>query len=163
MSLHNLWQMFFIFVLSALKFGFGGVPAAVFAKYPLFKAVTITTAGGVTGAIVFANISQWALDSWHKFRVKYFPYHKHKPSKILNSKLIHTIKEKWGLAGIAFLTPFFLSIPIGTYLAVHFFHDKQKVVSYMLISITAWDIALYYFYNNFYHLVMHYLQVHFHI
>ena len=163
MNLHNLWQMIGIFILSALKFGFGGVPAAIFARYPFFKAVTITTAGGVTGAIVFANLSQWALVRWHSFRLKHFPYHKHKPNKILDSKFVHRIKDKWGLAGIAFFTPFFLSIPIGTYLAVHFYPDKQKVISYMLVSITAWDFALCYLYNHFYNVLVHYLPIHFHL
>jgi hypothetical protein len=162
MDWHSIGQVVFIFVLSALKFGFGGVPAAVFAKFPFFKAVTITTGGGVAGAILFANISQWALDTWHKFRVKYFPYHKHKPNAVTDSKFAHMVKEKWGLTGIAFFTPFILSIPIGTALAVHFYRDKQKVISYMLISIAAWDVVLYFFYNNFYHVVVHYFHQLFH-
>ena len=160
MSLHSFWQSIFIFTLSALKFGFGGVPAAVFAKFPFFKAVTITTAGGVTGAIVFANLSEWAINNWHKFRAKYFPYRPHKPNKILDSKLAHKIKDRWGLAGIAFFTPFILSIPIGTYIAIRYYHDKQKVISYMLVSIAGWDIVLYTFYNNFYHLIVNYIHHH---
>lgn len=158
MNFHNLWQVIFIFILSALKFGFGGVPAAVFAKFPFFKAVTITTAGGIFGAILFANISEWAIKAWHNFKVRYFPHKEHKPNKILDSKLAHRIKDKWGLTGIAFFTPFILSIPIGTYLAMQFYRDKQKVISYMLVSITAWDIVLYFFYNNFYHVLMHYIH-----
>ena len=160
MSLHSLWQMFYIFILSALKFGFGGVPAAVFAKFPFFKAVTITTAGGVTGAIVFANISEWAQESWHKFRAKHFPYKEHKPNRFFDSKLAHKIKDKWGLLGIAFFTPFILSIPLGTYIAVRFYHDKQKVISYMLVSIAIWDVVLYTFYNKFYHALISYFHHH---
>jgi hypothetical protein len=160
MDLHGLWQMLLIFILSALKFGFGGVPAAVFAKFPFFKAVTITTAGGVVGAIVFANISQWALDTWHKFRVKYIPYRKDKAHGLTDSKFAHMVKDKWGLAGIAFFTPILLSIPIGTSLAVHFYRDKQKVISYMLISIVIWDIILYFFYNNFYKVLAPYFHHH---
>jgi hypothetical protein len=158
MDLHSLWQGIFIFLLSALKFGFGGVPAAVFAKFPFFKAVTITTGGGVFGAFIFANISEWALNSWHKFRLKYFSKSKNVNIALADRKLARFIKEKWGLAGIAFFTPFILSIPIGTSLAVHFYKDKQKVLSYMLVSITIWDIILYFFYNNFYHVILHYLH-----
>jgi|SRR6185312_13711019 len=158
MNLHNLWQAVFIFILSALKFGFGGVPAAVFAKFPFFKAITITTAGGVTGAIVFANISEWVLASLHKFRVKYFPRRAHKPNRILDSKFAHKVKDRWGLAGLAFFTPFIISIPIGTILAIHFYRDKQKVISYMLVSIAIWDVVLYFFYNNFYHVIAHYFH-----
>jgi len=160
MNLHSLWQILFIFLLSALKFGFGGVPAAIFAKFPFFKAVTITTAGGVAGAILFANISQWALENWYKLMQKLFSSRRNRSITLADRKLARFIKEKWGLVGIAFFTPFILSIPIGTALAVHFYRDKQKVISYMLVSIACWDILLYVFYNNFYHVIGHYLRHH---
>ena len=152
MNFHNISQMALIFLLSTVKLGFGGVPAAVYAKFPFFKAVTITSAGGVTGSIVFANLSEWVLKVWNAFRMKFFPYHVHR--KVPHGKLAHAIQKRWGLIGLAFFTPFILSIPIGTLLAVHFYHDKHKVLSFMLISITAWDILLYYLYNTFYHSLM---------
>jgi len=156
---HEIKEIGGIFLLSTVKFGFGGVPAAVFAGFHFFKAVTVTTAGGVTGSIIFANISEWALDSWQKFRFKHMPYRRSGTSKsIFESKLVQTVKKKWGLAGIAFLTPFILSIPIGTMIAVRFYHDKQKVISYMLISIALWDILLFTLYNNFYKFFLPYFH-----
>ena len=149
-----MWQVSGIYILSTVKFGFGGVPAAVFAKFPFFKAVTITTAGGITGSIIFANISEWVIENWYKFREKYIPNRKRKGKSIIESKFVQNIKNKWGLAGIAFFTPFILSIPVGTFLAVRFYPDKQKVISYMLISITLWDILLYFLYHKFYNLLL---------
>jgi hypothetical protein len=154
MNWHDVWQVTGIYVLSTVKFGFGGVPAAVFANFPFFKAVTITTAGGITGSILFANISEWVIVHWNKFRDKYIPSKRKNKKNILESKFVQNIKNKWGLAGIAFFTPFILSIPVGTFLAVRFFPDKQKVISYMLISITLWDILLYFLYHKFYNLLL---------
>lgn len=152
MNLHNLSQVVIVFLLSAVKFGFGGVPLAVMVeKFPFFKAITITAAGGVTGAIVSAYLSEWLLDKWHTFRRRYFPYHDHK--NIPENKLTKRIRERWGLYGLAFFAPFILSIPIGTLLSVHFYHDKQKVISYMIISIMAWDLFFYFFYNYLYPLL----------
>src|SRR5579863_9252634 len=144
MHFHNLYQIVIVFLLSTVKFGFGGVPIAILVdKFPFFKAITITTAGGVTSAIIFAYLSEWVLDKWHKLRTKYFP---HKERKHLpESKFTKKIREKWGLYGLAFFTPFILSIPIGTLLSVYFYHDKQKVISYMIVSIVAWDFFFYYF------------------
>lgn len=158
MSLHNLSQIVIVFLMSAIKFGFGGVPLAVMVeKFPLFKAITITTAGGVAGAIVFANISEWVLDKWHAFRNRYFPYRNHK--QVPESKLTKKIREKWGLYGLAFFAPFILSIPIGTLLSVHFYHDKQKVISYMIVSIVLWDLFFYYFYNYLYPLMVSHVHL----
>jgi len=158
MGFHNFWQIVIVFLMSTVKFGFGGVPLAVMIeKFPLFKAITITTAGGVTSAIIFAYISEWILAKWHAFRRKYFPYHEHK--SVPESKLTKKIREKWGLYGLAFFTPFILSIPVGTLLSVHFYHDKQKVISYMIVSIVAWDLFFYYFYNYLYPLMMHHVHI----
>ncbi len=160
MSWHNIGLDLFIFLLSSLKLGFGGVPAAVVAKFPFFKAITITTAGGVAGAWIFANISQWALDQWHKLRIKYIPIKKKGNEPPHENKFIGKIKTKWGLAGIAFFTPVILSIPIGTALAVHFYRDKQKVISYMFISIVVWDFVFYFFYLKFYYLLLTHFHFH---
>ena len=155
---HEIKQIAGIFTLSTVKFGFGGVPWAVFANYNFFKAVTITTAGGVTGSIVFANISEWVLENWHKFRQRYWPQKKEKQKSILDNKFFHKVKDRWGLAGIAFFTPIVLSIPIGAILAVRFYQDKQKVISYMLISIVIWDVILYFLYHTFYNQLAHYFH-----
>jgi hypothetical protein len=157
-TLHNLYQIVIVFLLSTVKFGFGGVPIAVLVdKFPFFKAITITTAGGVAGAIIFANLSEWLLDKWHIFRRRYFPYKVHK--NVPENRLTKKIRERWGLFGLAFFTPFILSIPIGTLLSVHFYHDKQKVISYMIVSIVAWDLFFYSFYNYFSPLVTHFLHL----
>lgn len=157
---HSLWQIIFIFLLSALKFGFGGVPRQYLQNSHFLRPITITTAGGVAGAILFANISQWALENWYKLMHKLFSSRRNRSITLADCKLARFIKEKWGLVGIAFFTPFILSIPIGTALAVHFYRDKQKVISYMLVSIACWDILLYVFYNNFYHVIGHYIRHH---
>lgn len=149
MNFSNLEEIVIIFLLSMVKFGFGGVPLAVFvAKFPFFKAMTITVAGGVTSAVIFANLSEWVLDKWHHFRVKFFPYKEHKRNTLLSSPLANKISAKYGLIGLAAFTPFILSIPIGTLLAVHFYHDKQKIISYMVVSIIVWGVVLCLFYNN---------------
>jgi hypothetical protein len=155
---HEIKQILGIFTLSTVKFGFGGLPWAVFAHYHFFKAVTVTTAGGVTGSILFANISEWALGNWQKFRTRYWPYREKEGKTFMDNKFARKVKDRWGLAGIAFFTPIVLSIPIGTMLAVRFYADKQKVISYMLISIAAWDIVLYFLYNHFYNFLAHYFH-----
>jgi len=157
MNLHSLSQMIIVFLLSAVKFGFGGVPLAVIvAKFPFFKAVTITTAGGVTSTIVFAYLSEWIWEKWHAFRSRYSRYYK--PKDAGEGKLTKKIREKWGLFGLAFFTPFILSIPIGTMLSVYFYPDRQKVISYMIVSIVAWDLFFYYFYNYLYPMLVAYIH-----
>ena len=55
---------------------------------------------------------------------------------------IGTIWKKYGLFGIALLTPVIISIPIGTIIASRLVPDKKKVFLYMLISISVWSIIM---------------------
>jgi hypothetical protein len=52
------------------------------------------------------------------------------------------IKHRFGLVGIAFITPI-ISQPIGAFFAEKFFKNKKKVILYLSISVVFWAIALY--------------------
>jgi len=48
--------------------------------------------------------------------------------------------KRYGLIGIAFLTPVLISIPIGTVIANAFEENKKKIFLYMFFSIVFWSI-----------------------
>jgi uncharacterized membrane protein len=50
--------------------------------------------------------------------------------------------KKYGIAGIAFLTPVILTPIGGTLLAVSFTPNREKILFYMLISACAWSAIL---------------------
>lgn len=49
--------------------------------------------------------------------------------------------KKYGLIGVAFLTPVLISIPIGTIIANSFENNKAKIFLYMFFSIVFWSLA----------------------
>jgi hypothetical protein len=57
------------------------------------------------------------------------------------SRRIVTIKRKFGMWGIIVTTPVILSIPVGAYLARHFYKGDRHIVLYMLLSIISWGIV----------------------
>ena len=66
------------------------------------------------------------------------------PKKIFtkrNRKIV-VIWKKYGLVGIAFLTPVILSIPIGTLIANSLVPDKKKIMVYMFFSVLFWAIFI---------------------
>lgn len=134
-----------IFILSAIKFGIGGVPAAVIANFSFFKSMLITVSGGITGVIIFAYLSSWLTERFKKKK------NLSKPKKkfTLTNKIIVYVKKYFGLIGLSVITPLILSIPLGVFLAVRYYHDKWKVIRYMMASVTFWAVALYFFYNSF--------------
>lgn len=48
---------------------------------------------------------------------------------------------KYGMKGVAFLTPLLLSPPLGTIIAVSFGENKQKIIFYMFISAAFWGLV----------------------
>ncbi len=151
MGLREWLEILGVFVLSALKFGLAGVPTAVFAKWSFFKVLTVTISGGITGTVVFTFISEAIIRFFKDIRKRlgHLP-EKSKKKFTFTNKIIVKVKRRFGLLGIAILGPSVLSIPLGVFLSVRYFKNRKKIMSYFFLSIIAWAIILYFFYNIIY-------------
>jgi membrane protein YqaA with SNARE-associated domain len=122
--------------LSGIKFLIA-IPLSAF-KYDFnfLQTLLFSVVGGVLGVLIFSYLSEKI----------YNLFAKNKKSKIKNRsiKKIIAIKtaRKYGLFGIAFLTPIFLSIPIGTFLALRFFPEKKKTIPILITSVIGWSLIL---------------------
>ena len=106
--------------------------------------------GAVFGSVLFTYLFAGILKWWDKVKEGMFSS-KH-PKKIFTkfNRRVIRIKHRFGLTGIAILTPIFLSIPIGAFLAERFYKDKKKVIIYLSISAISWCFVLYFIYLFFY-------------
>lgn len=147
MTAADIIEFFGIFLLSAVKFGIAGVPAAVFAKYSFLETVFATCGGGITGVVVFTYLSEWLL----RLSKKVIKHKKPKKKFTITNKIIVKVKRSFGLMGISVISPLLLSIPLGAFLGVRFYHNKRLVISYMSISVIIWSVLLYFFYHNLIH------------
>ena len=115
------------------------------------QVILVSCSGGIAGNIMFTYLSAAILRGIHNFRVKRGLIHRRKVFTTFNRRIIK-IKNKFGLAGIAFITPIFLSTPIGAFLAERFFRDKKKIIIYLSGATIFWAFALYFillfFYDN---------------
>ena len=148
--MNDLWQILLVFLLSTVKFVFGSVPWALSLGFSFFKTVTVTSAGGFTGVTFFVLMSEQLVAGLKKRKAKKSAEHPNEqPKKIFTrkNKMIISVKRRFGLAGIAFLTPLLLSIPIGCFIAVRYFKNKQRVLMYMFCSVLFWATTSYYVYK----------------
>lgn len=128
-----------------------GIPAVIaIYKSNYLLALVSSCTGAVFGSIVFTYLFAGILKWWDKLKEGMFTS-KH-PKKIFTkfNRRVIRIKHRFGLTGIAILTPIFLSIPIGAFLAERFYKDKKKVIIYLSISAIAWCFVLYFIYLFFY-------------
>ena len=133
--------VFLIFLLSGFKF-----LAASIALMPLrlgfIPSVLLMTAGGMLGTITF-TFARMALKVFMPTKpLKY----KRKFTRF--NKMIVFFKVKFGVFGIALLTPILLQVPVGTLIALHIESNKYKVWANILLSYFLWALVtfgIYYF------------------
>ncbi|NBQ48390.1 MAG: hypothetical protein EBU33_08055, partial [Sphingobacteriia bacterium] len=68
--------------------------------------------------------------------------HRRKIFSSFNRRIIR-VRQKFGLAGIAFITPILLSTPLGAFIAERFYRDKKKIILYLSLATIFWALALY--------------------
>jgi hypothetical protein len=128
------WLLF-----SAIKFFLA--PTAVFLSgYSYFETIAITITGGFIGVLAFFY-GGGAFFQWISFR---FSSDKPTTKKVFSKKnrVIIQVKRSYGLFGLAFLTPFLLSIPIGTIIAAKYYRDDKRAIPVFFASIIFWSVVL---------------------
>jgi membrane protein DedA with SNARE-associated domain len=133
--LSNVLSFFTVVLFSMFKF-FAGPLTGLALKLPLLATICATILGMMV-SVLFVSFSG--------------PFMKEKvinrfwPTKVLFSKKnrkIVSIWKKYGLVGVAFLTPILLSPIIGTMIAARFGENPPRIILYMFVSALLWGIGL---------------------
>jgi uncharacterized membrane protein len=143
--LESWWEILSVFLLSTVKFVFGAVPLALVYGFSFFETVTVTSLGGFVGVTFFVFMSDKLIADFKKRKaLKDKTQSVAIPKKIFThkNKIIVVVKHRFGLLGIALLTPLLLSIPIGCFLAVRYFKDKHRILIYMFCAILFWSVSI---------------------
>jgi hypothetical protein len=124
---------------SAFKYSWLSVIAAE-SNFGLFSAFAINFSGGIIGVYTFtylgAFLKQWFLKQRREKGMAATPIHS------FRNKFLVLLRRKFGLKGIAILTPILLTIPIGIAIALTITKDKQQIIRYTLISCFLWTVAI---------------------
>jgi hypothetical protein len=128
--------------------------------------------GGMIGVTIFMHLSDWLIKLWDRFRKYYFSKKKKQrvevfsepvadtdekveihyeyienpvpPKKIFSKRSRRMVKiwKRYGLVGLAALTPVIFSIPIGTFFMTRLEKNKNRIFFFMFISITCWSLFI---------------------
>lgn len=148
-----------ILFISAIKF-LVAAPTSYLFGYSYLHTIINTTVGGLIGVLFFYYSGRWLIARfpvWNR-KVKRFyhkmlgiPYHIQRtremnaePKKIFTrkNKTIIRIREKFGFAGLIILTPVFLSIPLGTFIAVKYYSRRRDLLGWLSVSVVGWSVLL---------------------
>ena len=118
-------QFISVLLLGGVKF-FLAIPLAVQYDFSFWETFIFSCIGGIMGVIVFAKFRKVVLKIY--YRIYPFDYNKKKKKSF---KKIIAVKaaRKYGLFGIAFLTPIFFQYPLVHLL--HFTFSQQEKRLYL--------------------------------
>ncbi len=127
--------------------------------------------GGMIGVVIFMHVSNWLISLWERAREYIFKRKRRRnemfsppvadtpelleihyqyvesmvpQKKIFTSRTRKIVKiwKKYGLMGLAALTPVLFSIPLGTFFMSRLEKNKKKILLYMFVSITCWSLLI---------------------
>jgi hypothetical protein len=150
--MNSILKILSVALTCSFAFKIGFPTAYIVMEHDFLNVLLVSCAGGVAGNVFFTFLSAGIIKAIHNFRLKRNMIHKKRIFTPFNKRVIK-VKQKFGLAGIAFITPIFLSTPVGAFLAERFFKDKRKIILYLSLATFFWAFALYglltFFYDSF--------------
>ena len=120
-----------------------GVPLALFVHgYSFYETVVLTSSGGIIGVFFFTYFSEWLINIYKRIRSKFSKGRHRKKKQIFTRRNIWIVKVKrrFGIMGIAFISPSFITIPVGTFILVRYFKNKKKIIVYQSASVVFWSL-----------------------
>jgi hypothetical protein len=134
-SMENLIKYLTVFILSMFKFIFGPLTGAGFGFSVLTTAML--TIGGMMSSVVLFTLA--GTEFRKKIQSRFF-----KNRKRFTPRNRQTVRvwKKYGIKGVAFLTPLLFTPIGGTLIAVSFGEKKLRILVYMLVSALFWGIIL---------------------
>jgi hypothetical protein len=127
------------------------IPASVAAGAEFYQTIVGGIFGGCSGITIYLYSLDFLLKTYKKhLHNKKLQSHveipkKKKPIFTKRNRMIVRLMQKYGLNGIAFLTPL-LSLPLGVFIAERinekFIQNRQKVLLYLCVSMVIWTFIL---------------------
>lgn len=129
-------------LLCSVKFGVAFLPTIRLYDYNFLESVLFGLASGFIGSVAFVYAGDFLnrLIDLVGNRIR-----GNRPRKIRKkftkaNRRIVSIKSRYGLIGIALVSPILISIPVGAFIAVRYFHNKKKILLYMMASVAVWTV-----------------------
>lgn len=130
-----------LFLLAAIKYFAAVLIFLADKSIDVYFTFFLLLFGGILGIVAFYYLGRIINIGINSFYLRW------KKNKTLlktgskrNRRLI-ILKNKYGLIGISVLTPIFLSIPLGCFLASRFYGKKASTLFVMLAGIIGWTIV----------------------
>ncbi|GAB4291137.1 MAG: hypothetical protein Kow0068_16450 [Marinilabiliales bacterium] len=147
-------ELVLLLIFIAVKFAMSFPLIAVKYDFGFIQTVLLTSAGGISGVLVFSLVTAVFSKIWDKyykgsmlniklsesFRSLFPKRNKKKKVFTRRNKIIIKIRKQYGLIGLAMLTPTILSIPLGTFITLRYYPNYIKSIAILCGSVILWSV-----------------------
>jgi hypothetical protein len=133
-----------VFALSTVKFFIMLFSSRTLLDLSFWQAFFTISAGGLFGVISFYYLSGLIIAAFSRITI-FKRKKKHNKSKKIftrRNKFIVKLKTKYGLYGLALLTPALLSIPVGVFIIRKYYGRNRFALPITCLAIVVWSIAV---------------------
>ncbi|MEX2513562.1 MAG: hypothetical protein WD398_11695 [Cyclobacteriaceae bacterium] len=124
-----------IYFLCLFKFVAGPILGTA-AGYGLFEIELVTVSGMMTSVLAFTYLGEWIKQNWTII------IRKKRKRFTKKTRMIVRVWKRFGIWGIALLTPVIFTPIGGTVILTSFGINKEKIIFSMLISSLLWAIIM---------------------
>lgn len=138
------WEAFTVFLASSVKFLPSPFLSVNFYDFTFWQTIFISSSGGIVGILFFYLSSGYLMKRAWRRRMQREAEGFGSPKRYFTrtNKIIVNVKKRFGLAGLAFITPAIISIPIGSILAAKYFRKRTATLPSLLVSVLLWSFFL---------------------
>ncbi|MCS6980720.1 MAG: hypothetical protein NZM65_00825 [Flavobacteriales bacterium] len=143
--------LFTALLACAVKFAIAYPTSILTFNFSFLEAVAFGVTGGGLGVFAFTYAGTFLVNSFNHLvkKLKGPRPAPRRPRFTPGRRRLVRIKQKYGLWGIAFLSPVLISIPIGCLVAVRYFHNRRRILFTMMASVLFWSVVMAAFRNAF--------------
>jgi len=133
----EFWEAIGVMFLSTLKHTLVGVPSGFAAGFSTLEVMLYTAIGGVIGVFFFMYFAS----STKKAYLWFLKKRGITPRKFTKTnRFIVRIKQRFGLYGLAFITPPLISVPVGAIIVATIYKNKIRAFTFMVAGVLFWSI-----------------------
>jgi hypothetical protein len=104
--------------------------------FNLFESLVAIVGGGMIGTVIYLYV--WELLT--KLYRKYFPKKTQHTKFYKHTRWVVRMIRKYELYGVALLSPWILTLPVGCFIANQIEPNKWRIKLFMFVSLTLWTI-----------------------
>jgi len=133
----EFWEALGVMLISTLKHTLVGVPSGFAAGFSMLEVILYTAIGGIASVSFFMYFASTVKKAY----LWYLAKRGKTPRKFTKTnRFIVCVKQRFGLYGLAFITPPLISIPIGAMITASIYKNKTRAFAFLVGGVLFWSV-----------------------